>query len=406
MSVNQKIVNHRFIVTHGSTFTSPETSYNFNNTHFNCPSNIKVVLFEQFGKLFKKIDSGYIFNYIINGIEMGYSIDDLDNHRIKIPIRDTKEYYCKVYTNGMLIPNIAFTFSDPSTQVGIFNFRDNRTNSINRATYYPIYERNGLVSWEVKYNPAFIDYKLTNALLGNTQMIGKLVFYQNTRTSLEQICKTIQRNLGPNEEYTLYIISCRYFESPKMNIVENQYENSMNKLSKCGSIFYKTNDLVKNYYNNVILQSNDITSYNKLMFNSIVSNLQNDFNNCINDYINRNIKIFEDFKQTYDDLIMGVANYPLDEYMINMPEQYVFEDEQELHSIISPITQYDYLKYLYDNDMFTIQLYTNNVAEIEMTGGNNVSKKYVIDLQYYRDLIDTEMSLNDVLKELYRNYKE
>jgi len=422
MNIDQIEMNHRFIVTHGSTFTAPEPSYNFQNLHFDCPSNIKVVMFEQFGKFFQKIDSGYIFNYIINGIDMGHSIDILDNHRINIPIRNTKEYYCKVYTNGMLIPNIAFTFSDPSTQVGIFNYRNDTTGELNRATYNPILERNGTVSWQVQFNPSFIDYNITNAILGSTQMNGKLVFYQNPRTSLEHICKTITSGLGPNEEYTLYIISCRYFESPSMKVIENQYQNSMTKLTKCSYIFKNTNDMVENYYNNVILKSSDIADNKKLMYNSIISTLQNDFSDCIREYIDRNMKIFQDFKSTYDELINVVANYPLDEYLSNMPEQMIFTNEQELHSIISPISQSGYLKYLQDNKMFLIHLQMDiidtdididtdivpdtdidtDITEAEMIGGDK--NKYVIDLQSYRDLIDIGVPLSEVLGELERNY--
>ena len=230
------MLNHynRFIVSHGKTFTDinemTRDIYGYNNHFFKCPSNIQIVMFEHFGKYFNQNDSGFIYNYIVNNLENKNSnidkqsatkkfLDKINNRKIEIPILGTKEYFCQVYNSDNNVPNIAFDFADNEVQTGIYLF-SNESGDLSKSYTEFCKTEDGI--FRVKYKSEFFDRWSVDHLLGGVKSVSdqnacKIPIYSFNKTtnSLENIVKLLNEVLTlEGNTCTLFVISCRNFESP------------------------------------------------------------------------------------------------------------------------------------------------------------------------------------------------
>lgn len=387
--------NGLFLVSHGETPTN-ETEYY--KLMFHCPANVRIVLFEHTGSIFHKYDAGFIFNFGINRINYdGADIAELNETKLNIPIKGTKNYYCRVYNPGEYVPNIKFTFTDSETQVGIFDML-NRYNHIPNAWYVSSKDAKGVVSWNVQFDTRFINTDIVSNVLGRvvTKANSNGVdtpFYEKPNTNLGIITNAIS-TLRPEKHTTLYVISCRGFTSPYI-------ESLTSDLEAANTLIDNTSKEYINLFSQINLLYNDYCKKTDCALPSLHSwNLQlgaqkKELENNLTLIINGLKTMVSNAHQGYRNLVDLLTHYSFNDYTSN----------RITRSLIGSVA--DIEKYLLpgplNKDMLSAIMKDGHTFA-KSGGGKKKDNINVLDYNYYKELIDSGEDIENVINELNTNY--
>lgn len=207
----------KIFIAHGRTTISSQFHSKDSNI-FTVPKNVRIVIFEQLGQMFQKYDSCMIFNWLVQIEKQHKDIEtyNLNNSKLSLGLRNTKEYYIDIYKPEQKIPNIDFYAHDNITQTGFFN--------LSHFAHLFEYKTEQSNSMQVQFNIKSSDND-TNKAIFKGQKIEQnplnhdILRFKNSYTSLEKI----SQYLSTQDKFTtLYVISCRGLYSEKLDATGKQ----------------------------------------------------------------------------------------------------------------------------------------------------------------------------------------
>ena len=124
--------NNKIFISHGAT----DVDMNQKNSHFQCPNNIRIILFDHPGQAFRKLDAGFIINWIISNLRSDNNWNGLQNTILNIPLINAFKYHIKIFEKNELVPNIKLYVQDENVQCGLFNMI--KKDSSNKINYFKV----------------------------------------------------------------------------------------------------------------------------------------------------------------------------------------------------------------------------------------------------------------------------
>ena len=250
--------NSRFIISHGSTPTETPIVYPNYTPTFKLPFGVRIVLFEVAGRSFSKFDSGLIYNWILRTIEENNdaNIIDLNETILKIGIPGSKDYYCRVYDNlNDVVPNILYTAEDPVTQVGVFKFT--RLNKVGKCipSYCTFRKLKGL-PWQPQWDIASSDNDFNFELFGSSKIFKNIYNipsrkFQHPYSDLYKVATYASKvAMKKSMTQTIYVISCRNFNSPSIKKAINYAPTHMKNLQNISNLYHRKTRVPKIFRRN------------------------------------------------------------------------------------------------------------------------------------------------------------
>lgn len=328
VGAGKQFENSRFVISHGSTPTEPPPAFPSYQEKFKLPPGVRLVLFEIIGRIFRKYDAGFIYNWIVHTVlnDNKANIGNLDKAAIEIGLPNTKSYFCRVYQKaGETVPNILYTAIDPLTQLGVFRFTKGTRQQVPAYCTW-IELRPGV--WEPQWDVAANDADFNNALFGGSvQKRNRYNFaynvFENPHQDLQRVATLAgQKARATGEGQTIYVISCRNYNSPSIDKVAQAFPLLKKNMADSQNLYNMLMGMVDQVFTNCNVNWNTPTGVKLDGKTLTVRELRQALENTLGKNNTASVDMMTSLKIGYDNLVNLTAKYLADDTLNDKTRTY------------------------------------------------------------------------------------